>query len=293
MYAYDKSYKENNTVSETISVTLDRTGPFIESDIFTFTPSGFSAGGENFDITWNPAKITSSGASFSHVKLEYNQNGAFTTITDSTSNDGIHSFNLPSINDGITIVISAYDAIGNISNSVASQTISIDATPPEIYSVETMDMSADGQIDALKVTMNEAINDSTIVLGDFTVSSVGIPTSWETGNSANDTVFILKFSNTGTTATTPTLSYTKGGLTDSAGKFLETVSDIASIDRAVPRVLGAEIFANAFGVFNKIEITYSENISPSTDTTAFTLNNELSISSVSTSGTKATLNLVL
>jgi len=59
--------------------------------------------------------------------------------------------------------------------------------------METMDMSANGQIDGLKVFMSEAIKDSTINVSDFSISGIGTPTSWETGNSANDNTFILRF----------------------------------------------------------------------------------------------------
>ncbi|EKD30047.1 MAG: BNR repeat-containing glycosyl hydrolase [uncultured bacterium (gcode 4)] len=293
VHAYDKSYKTNNTASQSINIVLDETWPVIENDVFTFVPAWFYAGWSSFDITWNPAKITASGASFSHLRLEYNNNGVITVITGSTLNDGSHSFNLPAIDDSITILISAMDGIWNASNSIASSQILIDSTPPQIQSIETLDMSADGQIDALKLTMSESILDSSIVLGNFSISSIWVPTSWETGNSANDSVFLLRFSNTGTTATIPTLTYTKGALVDLAGKFLENVSPSPSTDTAEPRISSADIFANASGIFNRIEVTFSENISSTTDVTAFTLNNGLTLSSVSTSGTKATLNLNL
>lgn len=293
VYAYDKSYKVNNTSSGSINTVLDKTGPIIENDIFSFTPSGFYAGGSNFDITWTPVKMTSSWAIYSHVKLEYNDDWVFSVIAWNTENDGSYSFNLPEIDDSITIIISAYDVLGNKSNTIASTPIFIDSTPPEISTLETMDMSANGQIDGLKVTMSENILDNTIVLWDYSVSGIGTPTSWETGNSANDNIFILKFADIWDTSTTPTLSYTKWSLTDAAWKNLESISNVSSLDTASPRILSAEISANNSWIFNKIEATFSENISSTTDKTAFILNNGLTISSVSTLWNKATLNLNL
>lgn len=293
VYAYDKSYKENNTSTGSINIILDKTWPVLENDIFTFTPSWFYAGGSSFDITWNPAKITSSWAIYSHVKLEYNDDWVFSVIAWNTQNDWSYSFNLPEIDDSITILISAYDVLGNKSNVIDSLPVFIDSTPPTISLVETMDMSANGQIDALKVTMSESIKDSTINLADFNISGIGTPTSWITWNTANDNIFILKFADFWNTVSTPTLSYTKWSLTDLASKYLETISNISSIDKAIPRILSAEIFANSGWVFNKIEATFSENISYTTDTTAFILNNWLTVSSVSTNLNKATLNLNL
>lgn len=293
VYAFDKSYKVNNTSSGTINIILDKTGPVIENDIFTFTPSGFYAGWSNFDITWNPEKISTTWALFSHIQLEYNHNGNFTTIVWNTLNEGSHTFSLPIIDDSITVIISAYDVLGNKSNSIASSSLFIDSTPPTILSLETMDMSADGQIDGLKVFMSEAIKDSTINVSDFSISGIGTPTSWETGNSANDNTFILRFADIWDTSTTPTLTYTRWNLTDMAWKFLESVSNVSSLDKASPRILTAEIFANNNGIFDTVEVNFSENISSSSDIWAFSLNNGLSISSVSVSGNIATLNLNL
>jgi len=138
VYAFDKSYKVNNTSSGTINIILDKTGPVIENDIFTFTPSGFYAGWSNFDITWNPEKISTTWALFSHIQLEYNHNGNFTTIVWNTWNEGSHTFTLPTIDNSVMIIISAYDVLGNKSNSIASSSLFIDSTPPTIVSVETM-----------------------------------------------------------------------------------------------------------------------------------------------------------
>jgi len=101
-------------------------------------PSGFYAGWSNFDITWNPEKISTTWALFSHIQLEYNHNGNFTTIVWNTWNEGSHTFTLPTIDNSVMIIISAYDVLGNKSNSIASSSLFIDSTPPTIVSVETM-----------------------------------------------------------------------------------------------------------------------------------------------------------
>lgn len=292
-YAYDKSYKVNNSTSKNIQLILDKVWPVIESNIFTFTTNGqFYAWGSSFEVTWNPASISASWSEFSHVKLEYNQGWIFTTLVENIQNSWAYTFTLPEIDANISVIISAYDQIWNISNKVSSLPIFIDSTPPTIVWVETMDLSANGKIDALKVTMSEAIQDLSIVLSDFMISWVGTPTSWETGNSTNDNVFLLKFDDYGNTSSTPQLSYTAWSLKDLAGKKMTNISNIVSEDKAIPRVLQAEIFANNAWIFNTIEVLFSENISSTNDVSAFSINNWVSVQSVSVSWNKAILQLL-
>ncbi|MBW7954501.1 lamin tail domain-containing protein [Candidatus Gracilibacteria bacterium] len=144
-----------------------------------------------------------------------------------------------------------------------------------------------------KYFFSESILDNSINLNDFSIEGIGTPTSWETGMSVDDNIFILKFNDFGDTSSTPKLNYTKGSLTDLSGKKLENISNNLSIDKSSPRVLNAEIFANNSGIFNKIEVNFSENINSTTDKTAFVLNNGLTINSVLISGNKAILNLDL
>lgn len=291
-YAYDKSYKINNSASQNIQIILDKVWPVIANDIFTFTPSWqFYAWGSNFNITWNPEKISTSWAWFSHIKLEYNNAWTFTTIAENISNSWSYNFTLPEIDSNISIIISAYDTIWNLSNKISSPFILIDSTPPTIVNVETMDLSANGKIDALKVTMSESIVDTSIVLSDFMISWVGVPSSWETWNTTNDNVFLLKFNDFGDTSTTPQLSYIEWSLQDLAGKKMSSISNIVSVDTASPRILQAEIFANNSWIFNSIEVLFSENISSTTDTSAFSLNNGLVVTSTSVSWNKALLQL--
>lgn len=100
----------------------------------------------------------------------------------------------------------------------------IDTTQPSISTVETQDLDGNGKIDALKVTYNasETLNDSTIAMGDFTLTPVGTEALDATLNgsfggltfasgiatvTANDNVVYLKLSEgNSTTVTTPQLA---------------------------------------------------------------------------------------
>lgn len=285
--AYDASYKENNTRSQVLNIVRDLSWPLIAPNVFTFDVAWYHMWGESFSITWNPDLITTTGSELAWVELEYNYDGTIMPLVSHLWNTGNYSFNLPEVDGKIKIILSAYDMIGNLSNKVVSNNILIDSTPPTIESVETMDLSANGQIDAVKVVMSENIKDSTIMLDDFMLAGIGTPTAWETGNSGDDNIFILKFDNFWDTSSTPKLTYMKGTLSDLAWKSLETISNISSVDRASPRILEGKIFSNAVWIFDAIEVTFSENISPTNDIAAFTFNHWLSLTSLSMDGRKA------
>ena len=158
-----------------------------------------------------------------------------------------------------------------------------------------MDTNADWQIDALQVTMSENIIDSTVVLSDFNISWVWVPSWKSTWGVSDDNVFVLTFADTWDTSTSPTLTYTSWTLTDLASKLLVTTNNFNSTDKAVPRLLSSAIYDDNWNwKFDKIIATFSEILNSSTDSSVWTINNALSwmsISSVSTSWNTAIINL--
>lgn len=257
--AYDSAYKVNNSTSSSITVTKDTSGPAIASDVFTFNTSVLYRGNTSFNVTWDTSKVTSTGAGLaaSPITLAYNFTGTVITIASNIANSGTYSFSLPMVDTSTAkIIISAVDSIGNTSSTVASSNFAIDSLPPEIQSVSTMDQDANGQIDSLFVTMSEAVKDSSVTLANFSIgSSIGTPTGFQTGLSADDTTFVLTFANSGNSGTTPTLSYTAGTLVDLADNSLATVSSVASTDNVPPRLVSAEIHdLNSDGKFDQIKV---------------------------------------
>lgn len=113
-------------------------------------------------------------------------------------------------------------------------------------------------------------------------------------NVGTGTIFVINFTNTGTTATLPSLTYTAGSLTDLSGKSLATVTKVA-IDKAPPRFTSAEIYdTNGNGKVDRIIAYASENLSASTNTSSWTINSPLagvSVASASVSGSSAILTL--
>ena len=98
-----------------------------------------------------------------------------------------------------------------------------DVTPPTILSKETADLDSDGSIDAIHITFSEAIDDSTVTIGDWDVAGVtGEAFSATTnGDTADDADIYITF-NDGVldTGATPGVTYTPGTLADLSGNLL-------------------------------------------------------------------------
>lgn len=108
------------------------------------------------------------------------------------------------------------------------------------------------------------------------------------------TVFAINFTSTGTTATTPNVTYTAGSLTDLSGKALIGVTK-TSVDTAPPRFLSAKISDNNNnGKVDQIIVTASESLGANTNTGSWAINGSLagvSISSASVVGSTVLLNI--
>jgi hypothetical protein len=123
--------------------------------------------------------------------------------------------------------------------------VALEVVPPTIDSIETQDLDANGQIDAIKVTFTEDILDSTVTVADFDVAGyVGEAFSSTTNSDvANDDVIYITFTESGAADTdaTPATTYTLGDLTDLAGNALATAAGVASTDAAAPVLLSATL----------------------------------------------------
>ncbi len=108
------------------------------------------------------------------------------------------------------------------------------------------------------------------------------------------TIFVIDFASTGTTATTPDITYTAGTLTDLALKPLANTTQ-TSLDKAIPRFISADILDNnGNGKVDRIVVHASETIGANTDTSSWTLNAPLagaSISSASVVGNTVLLSI--
>lgn len=160
------------------------------------------------------------------------------------------------------------DNAGNIGNVILSSATTVDTVPPTVVSQETQDLNGNGNIDAIKLTFSEDINDSQLNVGasdGWDVDGAG-DESIDTGDVDDDNILLLGFGE-GTTpdsGNTPMISYTPtGGPTsthDTAGNELALLSTVTS-DGALPVVLSAETQdINSNGKIDTIKLTFSEKI---------------------------------
>jgi hypothetical protein len=157
------------------------------------------------------------------------------TLSDSTSDPTI------AIGDTITLDGSTIDdGAANNSTTAASPlmigTFSPDVAAPSISGRETADTDGDGYLDAIHLTFDEPVLDSTVTAGDFDVETVTGESfaSTTAGDVANDSDIYITFT-AGTTFPTdqlPTISYTQGTLTDLSGNFLATSTATSTTDKA-------------------------------------------------------------
>lgn len=201
------------------------------------------------------------------ITLSYNFTGTIVTIASNLSNSGSYNLTLPTVDTNTAIIImTAEDTSGNVSGAMATTSFNIDSLPPTLQSATTMDMDLDGRIDAVQIVMSEAIKDSSITLANFNLGlGIGTPTGFVTGNSSNDAYFVLNFTNTGTTASAPTISYVAGTLLDQADNLMINASNFASTDGVVPRVSDAKIYdTDDDGKFDTVKVRFGENLQATT-----------------------------
>lgn len=167
------------------------------------------------------------------------------------------------------------DVAGNSVNTTASD-INVDLTAPQLEKAETQDTGGDGNIDAIKLTFSENINDDLLDL-DNGGDGWDIPDpvgneQIDTGDFDNDNILVLNFGEglTPDTGNTPTVIYTPSGgpasTHDLAGN--ELVSDTwLTTDKASPVLLSAQTQdTDTDGHIDKILATFSEDLNDETVT---------------------------
>ena len=299
--ANDNAFKINNTNNDSISITKDSNGPAIGTWAIT-SPGGWEmySGWDDITINWNTWIISDwvSWLETNPIKLEYFDGVSYNLIADNLINNGTYGWNtIPSIDtNNARIRITAVDNAWNESFQ-NSNAFTIDSTNPTIDWVRTLENSiSNWKINALKIIFSENINDSSITFWDFSIDGGSITPTWiSTGWASDDDEILLLFNETWDTGDTPTLQYTGTSVSDLSGRKLQNTATLNSIDEATPRVLDIEIFDNnSNGKLDKIEVTFSENLSNSTTISGWNIDNILSWMSIdSLSITWNTINLWL
>lgn len=298
VFAYDKTYKVNNSSNYSFSLILDKTPPTIDSNIFTFNTLNKYHWWNVLNITWDTSWFYDelSWLAENPIILEFFDWNSWSEIADNLVNNWSYDYILPLVDTSIwKIRIKVIDKLWNSSNYVLSNSFFIDSTDPTIILVETK-WDTLWWINWFIVEFSEEILNA----WNLNINSIFSVSDWIILNSSylntivnNKTIIELQFtSSIDWTSFTPTLNYNWNIISDLAWRKLASGS-IISIDKAEPRIINSEIFdTNWNGKFDKIEVTFSENLSLTNDDSVFSLNNTLvwmNISSVSIVDNKANI----
>ena len=138
--------------------------------------------------------------------------------------------------------VQIYDVVDIAAGTLAVTIANSDSTAPTITAHDTADLNGDGFIDAIHITFDEAVDDSTVTATDFAIAGASNPafSSTTDGDTADDADIYITFDDgvldTGSTAA---VTYTAGSLKDINGNSLATGGPTASTDTAAPVVLSA------------------------------------------------------
>ncbi|MGZ4333577.1 MAG: beta strand repeat-containing protein [Gaiellaceae bacterium] len=239
---------------------------------------------------WTLANVPS-GGTLSSVSTS----GAVATLTISEGASSADTA-VGSLTVGLSVSASGIrDAAGNMSSFAA--TAPTDGARPALVSMTMLDTNANGKVDRVTAVFSETLAAYTAATAPWTLSgtpsggslsSVSVSTNTATltiteGGGAPDTA-VGGFSIALATSAT--------GIRDAAAN-LSTFGASAPADGAAPvRTAMVMNDVNANGRVDQVQVTFSEPLATSTDTTPWTLANVPSggtLSSVSTSGSVATL----
>jgi hypothetical protein len=154
------------------------------------------------------------------------------TITDGTDS----KYTVELLGQGIK------DMGGNTVSAFAKTTVTVQAgSGPVITARETQDLDKDGYLDAIKLTFNKNIKDSTVNANNFDVAGYSYEVFYPNtaGDTTDNNVIYITFleSDTADTGARPMISYTQGTLADTEGNMLATTGAVAAADKAAPAVV--------------------------------------------------------
>ena len=159
-----------------------------------------------------------------------------------------------------------YSVVWNIAdwswNSVNTwSVVAIDNISPEILSAEILDSNSNWNIDEVKLTFSENIDDSTLTVWDFAIWTSSA-TSFETWTE-DDNVLNIKFSTEIVWTEIKDLIFSWNDFKDLNWNIMDTVSssDLTEVDKAWPSIISAYYIEWASVEDDELIINFSENIS--------------------------------
>lgn len=203
--------------------------------------------------------------------------------------------------DGLkTVYLWIKDSYGNRYSQQVATSITLDTTAPTFSARRTQDLDGDGQIDAVQITMQEAVLDSSIARANFsigggyslaaftgTIGTIAFSGGVATGSTVDDAIYYLAVTESGSvdTGATPTIAYSPGTLADRAGNLAASAAATATTDGVSPVRIAADpirvLDSNANGKADQVRIIYSESLAAPSLTSPWTLANVPSGGSIS------------
>jgi hypothetical protein len=135
---------------------------------------------------------------------------------------------------------SVSDTGGTVGPTGGNTVTASDGVGPALVSATTVETTGNDALDEISVTFGEAVDDTTLSAGEFSLSS-GQVTGVDTGSTVNDSTVVLDVRNAGGTAATPTVTVAAGNVTDLSGNPVAADSSVVAADGAGPVLVAAEI----------------------------------------------------
>jgi hypothetical protein len=211
----------------------------------------------------------------------------------------INTFNLTSGDASKVVYVWIKDVYGNVSDAQSFASIKLDTTIPTFSVIKTQDLDDDGEIDAMQITMNEAILDNNISPANFSFGSgyavenitgsrgvLSFVNGVSTGSNVDDAIFYIAITEKGSidTDVKPTLTYTQGNLNDTAENLAASLAANNSTDGVKPRLIADKpirIFdEDGNGKADVVKVIFSESLATTTATTPWMLANTPSAGSL-------------
>jgi hypothetical protein len=246
-------------------LTTDKAGPVILS--MDMSDSNLIAGETStVTVTFSEAVQDVSGflPNNGTVSVATSADGGVTWTSTFTPTDGIVD---PTNN---LFLLGWFDDLANNSTFAleAPGNYTIETTTPTITARETFDSDANGQIDTIRITTDENLDDD---FSGLTVTVAGYTVTGYSSDIANDNIFYVDLTESGTpdTGATPAVTVTANTtLSDAAGNNIAVDAGLAATDKAAavlisaatPQSMGSNLF-QAQG--QQLDLVFSETLGSS------------------------------
>lgn len=299
VFWYDKTFKNNNETNITRNLILDKTWPSLSWNSINFDTTKVYTWWTLVNISWDKNLVLDSWVWLANnpISVWYNIWNWFVLLASNLENTWNYTFSLPFVDSSTSrILLRANDKLWNNSEFIYTNLFRIDSSVPTIEKIETKSDWVSWVWWVIVYFSEEIKSIDTLDIPNIFTSSEWTFSNWYSyslidGKSVLELNFITSLN---WTNKTPTITFAWDIIWDFAWNKLASWN-LISIDKAEPRILKAEIFdQNLNWKFDKIEVSFSENINSTSFYSNFDLNNSfdwMQISWVTISWNIATLSL--